>query len=50
MNENKKTWSLNYGGREVTIETGTKIKVPLFIKEGEVIKINTDDGSYVSKA
>jgi len=38
------------GSKEVTIETGTKIKVPLFIKEGESIKINTDDGSYVSKA
>lgn len=38
------------GSKEVTIETGAKIKVPLFIKEGESIKINTDDGSYVSKA
>lgn len=26
MNENKKTWSLNYGGREVTIETGRMAK------------------------
>ncbi|MEC7275719.1 MAG: polyribonucleotide nucleotidyltransferase [Bdellovibrionota bacterium] len=26
MNENKKTWSLNYGGREVTIETGRLAK------------------------
>ena len=38
------------GSKEVTIETGTKIKVPLFIDEGETIKINTEDGSYVSKA
>ncbi len=38
------------GSKECTIETGAKIKVPLFIKEGEIIKINTDDGSYVSKA
>jgi len=38
------------GSKEATIETGTIIKVPLFIKEGEVIKVNTEDGSYVSKA
>lgn len=38
------------GSKECTIETGAVIKVPLFIKEGETIKVNTDDGSYVSKA
>jgi len=38
------------GTKEVTIETGALIRVPLFIKEGEVIIVNTEDGSYVSKA
>lgn len=38
------------GSKEATIETGAVIKVPLFIKEGETIKVNTEDGSYVSKA
>lgn len=38
------------GTKEVEIETGAKIKVPLFIKEGEKIKVNTEDGNYVSKA
>lgn len=38
------------GSKECTIETGATIKVPLFIKEGEIIKVNTEDGSYVSKA
>ena len=38
------------GTKDVTIETGATIKVPLFINEGEKIKINTEDGSYVSKA
>lgn len=38
------------GSKECTIETGAVIKVPLFIKEGESIKVNTDDGTYVSKA
>jgi elongation factor P len=34
----------------VTIETGLKVNVPLFIKEGEVIRVNTTDGSYVERA
>ena len=37
------------GSKDCTIETGAVIKVPLFIKEGEIIKVNTDDSSYVSK-
>ncbi|MBI4975504.1 elongation factor P [Candidatus Peregrinibacteria bacterium] len=38
------------GSKEATIETGAIVKVPLFIKEGEVIKVSTEDCSYVSKA
>ncbi len=38
------------GSKDVTIETGATIKVPLFIKTGERITVNTEDGSYVSKA
>jgi elongation factor P len=30
----------------VTIETGAKVAVPLFIKEGDKIKVNTETGSY----
>jgi elongation factor P len=37
------------GAKECTIETGAIIRTPLFIKEGDVIKVNTEDGSYVSK-
>lgn len=36
--------------KEVTIETGATVKVPAFIEEGMMVKINTADGSYVSKA
>lgn len=32
-----------------TIATGTDIKVPLFIKKGDHIKVDTRDGSYVSR-
>ncbi|HET8575379.1 MAG TPA: elongation factor P [Candidatus Paceibacterota bacterium] len=36
--------------KEVELETGAKIQVPLFIKEGEVLRINTDTGEYVERA
>ncbi len=38
------------GSKECTIETGLTVKVPLFIEEGAMIKVNTTDGTYVSKA
>lgn len=38
------------GSKEAVIEGGAVIKVPLFIEEGEVIKINIEEGTYVSKA
>lgn len=38
------------GTKEAEIETGIKIKVPLFIKEGEKIIVDTRDGSYVERA
>ncbi len=35
--------------KPATVETGAEIRVPLFINEGEKIKINTRDGSYVER-
>jgi elongation factor P len=32
--------------KEVTVETGTTIMVPMFINEGDIISINTDTGEY----
>ena len=32
------------------LETGLQVQVPLFIKEGDVIKVNTADGSYLGRA
>ncbi|HIP47794.1 MAG TPA: elongation factor P [Lutibacter sp.] len=32
--------------KPATVETGATINVPLFINEGDKIKINTEDGSY----
>jgi elongation factor P len=34
----------------VEIETGAQISVPMFINEGDVIKINTETGEYVERA
>ena len=30
-------------------ETGATVRVPLFIEEGEVIRVNTRTGEYVSR-
>lgn len=35
--------------KPATVETGAEIRVPLFINEGDLIKINTADGSYVER-
>ncbi len=32
------------------METGLTVQVPLFIKEGEIIKVSTIDGSYLGRA
>ena len=36
--------------KPATIETGAEIRVPLFINQGDKIKINTADGSYMERA
>lgn len=37
------------GTKTVTIETGTQIVVPLFINEGDIIRVNTQTGEYVER-
>lgn len=36
--------------KPATMETGLVVQVPLFIKEGEIIKVNTADGTYMGRA
>ncbi|AKS67048.1 elongation factor P [Staphylococcus schleiferi] len=36
--------------KSATVETGYSLNVPLFVNEGDVLVINTTDGSYVSRA
>ena len=37
------------GNKLVTVETGAGVLTPLFINEGDIIKINTDTGEYVER-
>ncbi|MBI2514846.1 elongation factor P [Candidatus Wolfebacteria bacterium] len=37
------------GTKTVVIETGAKIQAPLFINEGDVIKVNTQTGEYAER-
>jgi len=38
------------GSKPATLETGTVVNVPLFIKNGDRLKIDTRTGSYVERA
>jgi elongation factor P len=38
------------GSKQVTIETGTKINTPLFIKQGDKILVNTETREYAGKS
>ena len=38
------------GTKPATLETGVTIQVPLFIEEGETIRVDTRSGAYVSRA
>ena len=35
--------------KTVTCETGLEVVVPMFIEEGEIIKIDTKDNSYMTR-
>jgi len=37
------------GSKPATLETGAVVNVPLFVPEGEVIKVDTRSGEYVSR-
>ena len=35
--------------KPATLETGVEIRVPLFIEEGELVQVDTRDGSYIQR-
>jgi elongation factor P len=37
------------GNKQVTLETGATVLTPLFINEGDVLRINTDTGEYTER-
>lgn len=42
--------SANNVMKTAVVETGKNIQVPLFIKEGELIKVSTENGQYLGRA
>ncbi|MCH7882873.1 hypothetical protein IIA95_00420 [Patescibacteria group bacterium] len=38
------------GTKEITLENGLRIQVPFFIREGDVVRINTETSEYVERA
>jgi elongation factor P len=35
--------------KEAVVSTGLKVKVPLFVEEGDTVRVDTRDGSYVTR-
>jgi len=35
--------------KPATLETGIEVAVPLFIKEGDIVKVDTRSGEYVER-
>ena len=42
--------SANNVQKVAVLETGLQVQVPLFIKEGELVKVSTVDGKYLGRA
>ncbi|EUJ17555.1 elongation factor P [Listeria aquatica FSL S10-1188] len=38
------------GSKPATLETGLVVQVPFFVNEGDMLVINTTEGTYVSRA
>ncbi|MCB9149780.1 MAG: elongation factor P [Caldilineaceae bacterium] len=39
----------NTPSKQIELETGYRMQVPMFVKEGDVIRVDTRDGSYVTR-
>jgi elongation factor P len=35
--------------KQATVETGATVNVPLFVNEGELIRVNTKTGDYIER-
>jgi len=41
--------SANNPSKRIKVETGLELQAPMFVKEGDVIKVNTETGEYLSR-
>lgn len=41
--------TVNNANKMVTLETGLQVSVPMFVKKGDILKVNTDTAEYVSR-
>jgi len=39
----------NNPSKTIVLETGLKIQVPMFIKQGEIVRVNTETGEYTER-
>ena len=37
------------GNKQITLETGAVVNAPMFIKEGDTVRVNTETGEYVER-
>ena len=37
------------GGKPATLETGAVVRVPLFVQQGEVVRVDTRTGDYQTR-
>jgi elongation factor P len=37
------------GSKQIVLETGATVNAPLFVNEGDIVRINTETGSYVER-
>ena len=37
------------GSKQVVLETGVTLQVPMFVKEGDIVRINTETGEYTDR-
>jgi len=44
-----KTDTITGQGKQATVETGLTVDVPIFVKEGDIIKVDTRTGRYVER-
>ena len=36
--------------KQIELETGFRMQVPMFVQEGDVVRVDTRSGEYVSRA